>query len=122
MSGHTRHDLRLVVPDALPCPVASAPSVLHQREIQQPVGVVVGGAEQLAAWEVFEDGRYAAVDPHRGGFQRCRMAKRGRGGAIGAQQEGGLDQVALRLLDRSAASSRSYSEPSAITRSMARPS
>ena len=70
-----------------------------EQEIQQAVGVVVGRAEQLAAGEVFVDGGDAAAQRHRGGIDRGGVAEAGQGGAVGAQQEGGFDQVALRLFD-----------------------
>ena len=76
------------------------PVFVHQREIEQPVGVVVGRAQHLAARQVLVGRRDAAADRHAGGVDRLRRAEAGQGGAIGAHQEGGLDDVALRLLQR----------------------
>ena len=64
------------------------------------MGVVIGRAQHLAAGQILENRGHPALDPHRRGFHRLGVGEAGQGGAIGAQQERGLDQVALRLLDR----------------------
>ena len=71
-----------------------------EGEIQQAVGVIVGRAEHLAAGQVLVDGGDAADRLHGGGVDRQAGGEPRQGGAVGAQQEGGLHQVTLRLLDR----------------------
>ena len=63
------------------------------------MGVVVGGAEDLAAGHVLEDGGDAALDLHGAGVDGAALGEAGEGGAIGAEEEGGLDEVALGLED-----------------------
>ena len=64
------------------------------------MGVVVGGPQHLTTRQILEYRRHPTLDPHRRRLHRSRMGEAGQGGAIGTQQERGLDQVALRLLDR----------------------
>ncbi len=70
-----------------------------QGWVQQAVGVVVGRAEQLAAGHVLEDGRDPPAHLHGAGIHGLAMGEAGQGGAVGAEQEGGFDQVALGLQD-----------------------
>ena len=70
-----------------------------QRRIEQAMGIVEGGTEQLAAREVLEGGRDTALDAHPAGFERLRVAEARQRGAIGAHEEDGFDQVATRLHD-----------------------
>ena len=72
----------------------------EQREVEQALRVVVGGAEHLPAGQVLEGGGDAAVELHARGVQRHAGAQARQRGAVGAQQEDGFDQVARRLLDR----------------------
>ncbi|MND68203.1 hypothetical protein D3C80_596470 [compost metagenome] len=74
-------------------------SFRQQREIQQPVGVIVGWPQHLSAGQVLVNCRDAALQSHI--FCRQRFADRQarQSGTIGAQQENGLDQIAARLLD-----------------------
>ena len=57
-----------------------------QREVQQAVGVVVGGAEHLAAGHVLVDGADATADEHGGGVERRGIAEAGQGGADGFRE------------------------------------
>ena len=81
---------------------AAQAAARHRRrgEIQQPMRIVVGRAEHLAAGQVLEHRGNAAPHQHRCGIHRQRIGEARQGGAIGAQQERRLDQVALRLLHR----------------------
>ncbi len=72
---------------------------LGERVVEQPVGVVEGRAEHLAARQVLEGRGDAALDVHRSGIDRLRGAEAGERGAVGADQEDRLDHVAARLLD-----------------------
>ena len=67
--------------------------------IEQAVGVVEGRAEQLAARQILVGRRDAALDQHRAGVDRPRIAEARQRRAIGAHQEDRLDQVAARLHD-----------------------
>ena len=69
-------------------------------EVDQPMGVVEGRPEHLAARQVLEGRRDAAAQRHRRGVERLGEAEAGQGGAIGAGEKDRLDQVAARLLDR----------------------
>ncbi|MNI47326.1 hypothetical protein D3C73_1018380 [compost metagenome] len=71
-----------------------------QREVQQALGVVVGGAQDLPARHVLEGGRDTALQAHGARVDRLRVAIARQGRAIGAQQEHGFDHVARRLLER----------------------
>ena len=70
-----------------------------EGRVQQAVGVVGGGAQQLAAGHVLEDRGDPALHEHGAGVDGAAMGEAGQGGAVGAQQERGLDQVALGLQD-----------------------
>ena len=67
--------------------------------IEQPVGVVEGRAEQLAAGQVLVGRRHAPLDQHGAGVDRPCVAEARQRGAIGAHQEDRLDHVAARLDD-----------------------
>jgi hypothetical protein len=66
---------------------------------EQPVGVVVGRPQHLAARHVLEGRGDAPLGHHVGRVDGQRIAEARQGRAIGAQQEDRLDQVAARLLD-----------------------
>ena len=74
-------------------------AVGHQREVEQAVGVVEGRAQHLAARHILEGGGDAPLGHHAAGVDRQGVAEARQGGAVGAQQEDRLDQVAARLLD-----------------------
>lgn len=71
----------------------------QQREVQQPVGVVVGRPQHLPAGQVLVNRRDAPLQPHvfAGQWLADRQAR--QGGAIGAQQENRLHQIAAGLFD-----------------------
>jgi len=69
-------------------------------KLKQTLGVVVGGAEHLAAGDILERARNATVHAHRIGIQGLGVAKAGQCGAIGAQQKNRLEHVASGLADR----------------------
>ena len=71
----------------------------QQPEVQQALGVVVGGPQQLAPWHLFESGRYASHQVNTGRVQRHRVAQPWQRSAVGAQQKNGFHQVATGLLD-----------------------
>ena len=71
----------------------------RQFEVKQAVGVVEGRAKDLAARQILERGRDAAGDGHVGSFNRVGGTQTRQGGAIGADQENSLDQIATRLFD-----------------------
>ena len=64
------------------------------------MGVVIGRSEHLPAGQILVGGRDATADRHGGGVERLGGAETRQRRAIGAHQEGGLDDVALRLLQR----------------------
>ncbi|MCY1536499.1 hypothetical protein D9M68_719590 [compost metagenome] len=72
----------------------------QQGEVEQAVAVVEGRAKQLAAGQVLEGRRDTPAQLHPRGLQRQRGAEARQRGAVGAQQEDRLHQVAGRLLDR----------------------
>ena len=72
----------------------------QQGKIQQPMGIVVSRAEQLAARQILVDRRDAALDAHPGGVPRHAVGQPWQRGAVGAQQEDRLHQVAAGLFDR----------------------
>ena len=74
--------------------------LLHKIEIQQPVGVVEGGAEDLPPGNILESCRDAAGAQHRAGINRPRAAEAGQGRPEGADQESRLDHVAAGLFNR----------------------
>ena len=69
-------------------------------EVDQAMGVVEGRAQHLAAGQILEGRRDAAAQRHRGGVERLGEAEARQRGAIGADQEDRLDQIAARLFDR----------------------
>ncbi|MNI16989.1 hypothetical protein D3C73_703450 [compost metagenome] len=71
--------------------------VRKQRRVEKAMGVIECRAEQLSARQILVGGGNAAFDLHVGSVERHRIAEPGQGGAIGAQQEDRLDQVAARL-------------------------
>ncbi len=70
-----------------------------QQEVDEAVGVVEGRPQHLAAGNVLEGRRDTAGDLHRAGIDRLGGAEARQGGAEGADEEGGLDEIAARLLD-----------------------
>ena len=78
---------------------AQADAFRQQREVQQPVGVVVGRPQHLPAGQVLVNCRDAALQSHI--FCRQWFADRQarQSGTVGAQQENGLDQIAARDKD-----------------------
>ena len=96
---------------ALPC---------RQRRIEQPVGVVEGRAEHLAARNILEGRGDPPLHLHRAGVDRLRSSpKRGSVARNARARKIASIRSPRACLIASAASSRSYSEPSAITRSTA---
>ena len=69
----------------------------HDRGIEQAVGVVKGWAQHLPAGQVLEGRRDAPFDQHGASVDRLGIAEARQRGAIGADQEYGLDQVAAGL-------------------------
>jgi hypothetical protein len=81
--------------------------------IEQPVGVVERGSQHLAAGDILEDCGDPPPDVHARGIERLGCAEARAGGAEGANQKDGLDQVTPRLLDGECR------EPTVIQRSLA---
>jgi hypothetical protein len=75
-------------------------AVRQQGKIQQAVGVVVGGAKQLAAGNIFIHRRNAALQAHLRRVDRFADRQLRQRGAVGAQQEDGFDVIAAGLLER----------------------
>ncbi len=75
-------------------------AVGQQGKIEQAVGIVVSGAQQLAAGDIFVDRGDAALEAHPGGINRFADRQPRQGGAVGAQQENGFDVIAAGLLQR----------------------
>ena len=71
----------------------------QQAEVEQALGVVIGGAQHLAAGQVFEGRRNAALNLHGPSVQRLAVTQTRQGGAVGAQQEDGFNQITRALLD-----------------------
>src|ERR1700722_8392966 len=63
------------------------------------MGVVEGGPEHLAAWNILECRGNPAVHLHRAGIDRFGRAETRQGGAERPDQKDRLDHVAARLLD-----------------------
>ncbi len=74
--------------------------ILGQLRIEQPMGVVEGRPEDLAARNILEGRGDPPANLHRAGVDRLGGAEPRQGGAKGAHQEDRLDHVAARLLDR----------------------
>lgn len=75
-------------------------AVCQQGKIEQAVGVVVSGAQQLAAGDIFVHCRDAAFETHFGGVDRFANRQPRQGGAVGAQQEDRFDVIAAGLFER----------------------
>ena len=73
---------------------------IHQRKIEEPVGIVIGRTEHLAAGQILVGRGDAAADRHLGRVERLGRAEARQRRAIGPHQEGRLDRIALRLLQR----------------------
>src|SRR6266404_1448225 len=86
------------------------------------MGVVESGSENLAARNILERRGNPATHLHPGGIDRFGRAEARQGGTEGADQKDRLDHVAARLLDGKRREFAIIQEPSAITRSTARPS
>ena len=63
------------------------------------MGIIEGGAEDLAARNILEGRGNPAGDPHPAGIDRLGRAETRQRRAEGADQEDRLDHVAARLLD-----------------------
>ncbi len=64
------------------------------------MGVVVGGAQQLAAGNVFVHCGDAAFEAHLRSVNRFADRQPRQGGAVGAQQEDRFDVITAGLLER----------------------
>ncbi len=75
-------------------------AVRQQGEIQQTVGVVIGGPKQLATGDVFIDRRNTTFQTHFCRIDRFAHRQFRQCGAISTQQEDGFDVVAAGLFQR----------------------
>ena len=75
-------------------------AVGQQGKIEQAMGVVVGGAQQLAAGNVFVHCGDAAFEAHLRSVNRFADRQPRQGGAVGAQQEDRFDVITAGLLER----------------------
>ena len=63
------------------------------------MGVVKGGSQDLAAWQILPGGGDAPFLAHAVGFKGQACGKAGQRCAVGAQKEDGFLQIACGLLD-----------------------
>ncbi len=75
-------------------------AIRQQGEIEQAVGVVVGGAEQLSTGDIFIHCRNAPLEAHIRRIQRLTYRQLCQRGAVGTQQEDGFDVIAAGLFQR----------------------
>jgi hypothetical protein len=80
--------------------------LVEQVETEQALQIVGAGAEALAAWDLLERRADAADQAHRRALVRRALAQAGQIAAMGAQDEGSLERIALGLLDRQGGEAR----------------
>ena len=71
----------------------------RQGKIEQTVGIVERGPEQLSAWKILEGRRYAPFDNHLCRIDGFGKPESGQGRAKGANEKDRLDEIASGLLD-----------------------